>query len=94
MTELKEPPRQLNWPAAATLISAIIGGVATSIALAISPGSQIEFSAANRYATSREMGEVKARLEAIEVSNQQMRTELRSDVKELRELIRQLLNRH
>ncbi len=83
--------KELSWPAAATLIAAMLGAAATSIALAMAPSSQVEISAGNRYATSREVGEVKARLEAIEDSSRQMRTELRSDIKELRELVQQVL---
>jgi len=86
--------KELSWPAAATLIAAMVGAAATSIALAIAPSSQMETSAENRYATSREIGEVQARLEAIEDSSRQMRVELRSDIKELRELVRQILKQH
>jgi len=80
--------KELSWPAAATLITAMIGVAATSVALAIAPSSS---SKINRYATSREIGEVQARLEAIEDSSRQMRVELRSDIKELRELVQQVL---
>ena len=83
--------RELSWPAAATIIAAMIGAAATSIALAIAPASSSESSAQNRYATSREVGEVKARLDAIENSSRQMRLELRSDIKELRDLVQQVL---
>lgn len=85
--------RELSWPAAATLIAAMIGAAATSIALAIAPASQLELSSERRYATSREVGEVKARLDAIEDSSRQMRVELRSDIKEVRELLQQVLKR-
>jgi len=87
------PRKELSWPAAATLITAMIGVAATSVALAISPSSQ-EISAGNHYVTSREVGEIQARLEAIENSSRQMRVELRSDIKELRELVQQFLKRH
>jgi len=70
----------------------MIGVAATSVALAIAPSSS-ENSAGNRYATSREIGEVQARLEAMEDSSRQMRVELRSDIKELRELVQQVLKR-
>jgi len=86
------PHKELSWPAAATLIAAMIGVAATSVALAIAPSSS-ETPAGNRYATSREIGEVQARLEAIEDSSRQMRVELRSDIKELRELVQQVLKR-
>ncbi len=85
--------KELSWPAAATLIAAMVGAAATSIALAIAPVSNSEPAVENRYATSREIGEVKARLEAIEDSSRQMRVELRSDIKELRELVQQVLKR-
>jgi len=85
--------KELSWPAAATLIAAMLGAAATSIALAIAPASSIEPTVENRYATSREIGEVKARLEAIEASSRQLRVELRSDIKELRELVQQVLKR-
>jgi len=86
------PRKEMSWPAAATLITAMIGVAATSVALAIAPSSS-EIPAGNRYATSREIGEVQARLEAIEGSSRQMRVELRSDIKELRELVQQVLKR-
>lgn len=46
------------------------------------------------YVSAREIGEVKARLMAIEESQRQMRTELRGDIQELRTLAQQLLKRH
>ena len=57
------------------------------------PSAQLEVASEKRYATSREVGEVKARLDAIEDSSRQMRSELRSDIKELRELVQQILKR-
>ena len=81
----------LTWPAAATLIAAIIGAVATSLALAMASSSQPKMPAEVRYATSREIGEVKARLAALEDSSRQLRVELRSDIKEVRELVQQVL---
>jgi len=83
--------KELSWPAAATLIAAMLGAAATSIALAMAPASQPEPAAVNHFVTSREIGEVKARLEAIEDSSRQLRIELRSDIKELRELVQQVL---
>jgi len=83
--------KELSWPAAATLIAAMVGAAATSIALAIAPAQQIETSVEHRYATSREIGEVQARLAAIENSSRQMRVELRSDIKELRDILQQVL---
>jgi len=85
------PRRELSWPAATTLITAMIGAAATTIALAVAPLSQVNSSGEDCYATSREIGEVKARLEAIEKSSRQTRTELRSDLRELRALIQQVL---
>ncbi len=75
--------KDLGWPAAATIIAAMIGAVAASIALAMAPSG----NSTNRFATAREIGEVKARLEAIEIASRQMRLELRDDIKELRKLI-------
>ena len=49
---------------------------------------------ANRFATAREFGEVKARLESLEQLSRQMRSELRSDIKELRDLIQRTLHRN
>jgi hypothetical protein len=45
------------------------------------------------FTSAREIGEVKARLTALEVSTQQLRSELRSDLKELRELVGELVKR-
>ena len=70
----------------------MIGAAATSIALAMSPSSPTESPAGDHYATSREIGEVKARLAALEASTRQMRSELRSDIKELRDVVQQVLN--
>ena len=72
----------------------MISAVATSIALALTSETPTENGSGNRYATAREIGEVKARLVALENSNQQLRTELRGDIKELRDLIQQLLKQH
>ena len=79
--------KELGWPAAATIIAAMIGAVAASIALAIAPSEGLDSASTNRIATAREIGEVKARLEAIEIASRQMRRELRDDIKELRKLI-------
>lgn len=81
-------PRQLGWPAAATLIAAIIGAAAATSAF--DSGAEHVFDD-TRYASAREIAEVKARLQAIEISTQQMRTELRGDMKELREMLAQLV---
>ncbi|MCG8451380.1 MAG: hypothetical protein MI725_17580 [Pirellulales bacterium] len=83
--------KELGWPAAATLIAAMIGAVVTSIALAIAPTVPVENGPSNRYATAREIGEVKARLAALEESSRQLRVELRGDIKEVRDLMQQLL---
>ncbi len=80
-------PKELGWPAAATIIAAMIGAAAASIALAMSPNSSADSASTSRIATAREIGEVKARLEAIEIASRQMRIELRDDIKELRKLI-------
>ena len=89
MTDLKRV--ELGWPAAATMIAAMIGAAATSIAWAMAPESSGDDSSEVRYATSREIGEVKARLDAIEHSGRQLRSELRADIKELRDLTQQLI---
>ncbi len=86
--------KALGWPAAATLIAAMIGAAVTTFALAISPSEQRSHANGGRYATSREIGEVEARLEALEVSSRQMRTELRGDIKDLRTLLQQLLQKN
>jgi len=60
----------------------MIGAAAASLALAIAPRDHpVEF------ATSREIGEVNARLTALERSTQELRAELRSDIRELREVV-------
>jgi hypothetical protein len=87
---MSEPQRQLGWPAAATLIAAMIG--ATAAAFAVGPGDTERAFDETRYASGREIAEVKARLTAIEVSTQQMRTELRSDIQEVRELLGELVS--
>jgi len=79
--------KELGWPAAATIIAAMIGAAAASIALAIAPIAPSDLIATNRFASAREIGEVKARLEGIEAASRQMREELRDDIKELRILI-------
>ncbi len=81
----------MSWPAAATLIAALVGAAATTIALAMSPQREEAPSNGQRYATAREIGDVKARLGSLEQSTHEMRAELRSDIKELRDLIRQLI---
>ncbi len=82
---------QLNWPAAATMISAMIGAAAASWALATAPAEKGVVADGDRYASAREIGEVKARLTAIELSNQQLRRELRSDIRELRDLLAEVV---
>jgi hypothetical protein len=70
------------------LIAGIVGAAAAlTVGASGSPG---EFDEA-RYASGREIAEVKARLTAIEVSTQQMRTELRADIMEVRELLGELV---
>jgi hypothetical protein len=87
---MSESPRQLGWPAAATLIAAIVGAAAAlSVGASDSPVDVDEA----RYASGREIAEVQARLTAIEVSTQQMRTELRADIKEVRELLGELVKK-
>lgn len=85
------PRRELGWPAASTLIAAVIGTVATLIAFAFTLAAQIENHAESRFSSAREIGEVKARLTAIEDANRQLRVELRSDIKELRKLMQRIL---
>jgi hypothetical protein len=87
---MSEPHRQLGWPAAATLITAMVGAAAAALAVDFETPRQLDFDG-SRYASAREIGEVKARLTAIEVSTQQLRVELRSDIKELRELLSELV---
>lgn len=84
--------RQLGWPAAATLIAAMVGATAASLAVDSHP-PQVRVSGEDRFASPREIGEVKARLTAIERSTEQLRVELRSDIKEVRELLGELLAR-
>lgn len=86
--------RELSWPAAATLITAILGAVATTVALSAEPLEDFASKNARDYVSTREIGEVQARLAAIEKGNQQMRAELRSEIKEVRDLVRQLLKQH
>lgn len=85
--------RQLGWPAAATLIAAIVGAAAASLAVDHDPRLHNAPLNEPRYASAREIGEVKARLAAIELSTQQLRTELRSDIKEVRDLLGELVKR-
>ena len=75
--------REFGWPAAATLIAALVGVL--SAAVALGPGDE------TRFASAREMGEVRAGLAALENSTQQLRAELRSDLRELRELMGRLV---
>ena len=86
-----DPRREMGWPAAATLITAMVGAAATTVAWAIVPAEQLQHAASVEYVSTREIGEIKARLSAIEESSRQMRSELRSDIKDLRDLMRQLL---
>lgn len=88
-----EHGRGMSWPAAATLIAALAGAAATTIALAMTPERDEVPIHDQHYATAREIGDVKARLGSLEQSTYQMRLELRGDIKELRELIQQLLNK-
>ncbi len=74
--------KQLGWPAAATLIAALVGAVSASLALALAPLHQ-ETVDPNRYASAREIGEVKASLAALERSTEQLRT----DIRELRDIM-------
>jgi len=91
---LSNPPRkELGWPAAATLIAAMIGAAATSIALAIAPPTTEGVSANNRTATAREIGEVKARLKSLEEISRRMQAEIREDIKDLRVLIQSSMQR-
>jgi len=83
--------REMGWPAAATLITAMVGAAATTVAWAIAPPEQAKRAGAVEYVSAREIGEVKARLAAIEESHRQMRSELRSDIQDLRGLVQQLL---
>ncbi len=85
--------RQLGWPAAATLIAAMVGAAAASLAMDSDPPAKAHVLEESRYASAREIGEVKARLTAIELSTQQLRTELRSDIKEVRDLLGELVRR-
>ncbi len=88
----KSTSKPIGWPAASTLIAAMAGAVAAAIALAAAPADIAP--APDRFASGREIGEVKARLTAIEQSSRQMRIELRGDIKELRDLIRQWMKEH
>jgi len=81
----------MGWPAATTLITAIVGAAVTTVAWAIVPEEPIARAAPSEVVSSREIGEIKARLTAIEESTRQMRVELRSELKEVRQLVQQLL---
>ena len=85
------PQRQLGWPAAATLIAAMIGAGAATLAVG-TDSAEDDFDG-SRYASAREIAEVKARLTAIEFSTQQMRTELRADIKEVRDLLGEMVSK-
>jgi hypothetical protein len=87
------PQRQLGWPAAATLIGAMVSAAAASLAVGVDAPHTEQLGDESHYASAREIGEVKARLTAIEVSTQQLRVELRSDIKEVRELLGELVKR-
>ncbi|TWU30215.1 hypothetical protein [Bythopirellula polymerisocia] len=76
--------KQLGWPAAATLIAAL---VSASLALALAQAQQ-EPTAESQFASAREIGEVKAGLKALERTTEQLRT----DIRELRELVGRLIN--
>ena len=91
MVAVRGTQKDIGWPAAAPLIAAILGAAATAFALTITPTAEVETPNSARYATSREIGEVKARLDAIEDSSRQMRTETRDDIKELRELVQRAM---
>ncbi len=93
-SQTKPHRRELSWPAAATLITAILGAVATTVASPSEPEEDFATRNARDYVSTREIGEVQARLAAIEIGNQRMRTELRSEIKEVRDLVRQLLKQH
>jgi hypothetical protein len=86
--------RELGWPAAATLITAMVGAAVTTVAWAIAPLEPAKRAGTVEYVSAREIGEVKARLTAIEESQRQMRTELRGDIQDLRSLVQQLLKQH
>lgn len=83
--------REMGWPAAVTLIAAILGAAATTLTWAVVPANQALPLSPQNTATVRELGEVKARLTALEESSRQMRAELRSDIKEVRDIVRQLM---
>jgi hypothetical protein len=85
--------RELGWPAAATLITAMVGAAVTTVAWAIAPPDEAKRAVTVEYVSAREIGEVKARLAAIEESHRQMRSELRGDIQDLRNLVQQLLKR-
>ena len=77
--------KELGWPAAATMIAALVGAVAT--AFAMTSNVEMEPPIPQHVSTARELGEVKARLVALENASHQLRIELREDIQELRQLI-------
>ena len=81
----------MGWPAATTLITAIVGAAVTTVAWAIVPVEQADSVVERDTVSTREIGEIKARLTAIEQSNREMRSELRSEIRDLRDLVRQIL---
>jgi hypothetical protein len=83
----------MGWPAAATLIAAMLSAAAASVAWAIAPPDGADRAGTVERVSAREIGEVKARLTAIEQSQRQMRAELRGDIQDLRTLVQQLLKR-
>ncbi len=83
-------PKDLSWPAAATLITAMIGAAATTVAMTLSSAS-VSLPTNDHYATAREMGEVKTRLEALEKSTHRVRMDIRSDVRDLQTMSKKSL---
>ena len=71
----------------------MLGAAATSIALAIAPGSSGDAPANHRAVVAREIGEVKARLKSLEATSRRMQAEIREDIKDLRVLIQSSLGR-
>ena len=90
---MKTGHQPMGWPAAVTLIAAIVGAAATTLAWAVVPSDQLDRNAQQGIVSARELGEVKARLTALEDSNRLLRTELRNDIKEVREMVRQLIDK-
>ena len=83
--------KTLSWPAAATLIASVVALMTVVVGVTDSGCIDPRNGNVARYATAREIGEVKARLEALEQSSREMRSELRTDIKDLRDLIQQTL---